>query len=123
VSPDGRSIAFIRIFVDRASALDVQAFGGRRVRLARARHPDRLDLQAWTPDGQYLLYSRGAGTSPYTLWRIPVGGGEPLDMRFSTGPTVNVVSVSPDGGHIAYVDRFNDTELWITPLPSSPSRK
>jgi Tol biopolymer transport system component len=56
VSPDGRSIAFIRIFVDRASALDVQAFGGRRVRLARARHPDRLDLQAWTPDGQYLLY-------------------------------------------------------------------
>jgi hypothetical protein len=42
-------------------------------------------------------------------------------MRFSTGPTVNVVS--PDGGHIAYVDRFVDSELWITPLPSSRSRK
>lgn len=123
VAPDGESIAFIgwaQTGGRGATTLEVQSLSGRPHELARATAPDWLWLHAWTPDGEGLLFARGTGTKPYTLWRISARGGEPIDMRFSTVHTPNPISLSPDGQRIAYAERIIEHELWITPAPVPP---
>ena len=43
-------------------------------------------------------------------------GGQPIDVRFSTAPTPNPISVSPDGRRVAYAERVVEYEVWIAPF-------
>lgn len=125
ISPDGHSIAFIGTTEANGrwdTAVEVQSFEGRPRVLARAVGPARVSLHGWTPDSQALLVARGTGTQPYQLWRIPTQGGEATDLRFSLTPTPSAISLSPDGGRIAYTERVIQHELWVTPAPATPAR-
>jgi Tol biopolymer transport system component/tRNA A-37 threonylcarbamoyl transferase component Bud32 len=120
LAPDDQSIALIaRTETDgrQVTTLEVHPLTGRPRELVRTTAPEWLSLQAWTPDGQHLLFMRGRGSKPYTLWLISARGGEPTDMHFSLMPTANPISLDPDGRRIAYTERVMQHELWITPWP------
>jgi len=120
ISPDGETLAFIgtkQINGRPATALELQPFTGSPKVLVRAVEPAYLSLHGWTPDSRALLLARATGSSPYQLWRIPVLGGEPTDLRFSLVPTPNSISLRPDGRQIAYTERVMQHELWVTPAP------
>jgi Tol biopolymer transport system component len=56
----------------------------------------------WSPDGRTLLFSIESPTGPYTLWSVPVDGGEP--QRVADIESIEPISAtfSPDGNWIAY---------------------
>lgn len=118
LSPDGASLAFVRTrqtTSEWTSVLELQRMGGRPRELARASAPEILNLQAWTPDGGAVLFTRGTGNRPHPLWRLSASGGVPRDMHFAIARTPNAISLSPDGRQMAYSERFVDPELWIWP--------
>ena len=53
-----------------------------------------------TPDGQSVLYIKKR-VSSYTLWQVPIGGGEPKQV--SPMDPVFLSSLSPDGRRLAFV--------------------
>lgn len=74
-----------------------------------------LGSLAWTPDAQTLLYVRGGapnrqGETPnpvsdpagmeQEIWRIPVGGGEPVKIGAGSNP-----AVSPRGDEVVFLQR------------------
>jgi len=123
LSPDGRSIALLRVDDEASSAvLEVRGRQGRPRALVRTNAGTALDFHGWTPDGQALLYSQGS-RSPLPLWRISVHGGPPMDMRLPWTQTPNVMSVSPDGDRIAYTENTFLTELLITSLPPTDASR
>ena len=128
-SPDGRSLAFIRLASLSSGELyvvdldDHLRTGGEPRRLtfdnANARTP------AWMPDGKEIIYSctRGGYRS---LWRLRLGR-DPQPVALG-GEQANHPAVSPQGDRIAYA-RTNDTSgLWKIQLegpdgrPSPPQR-
>jgi Tol biopolymer transport system component/DNA-binding winged helix-turn-helix (wHTH) protein len=50
-----------------------------------------------TPDGRWIIYQSG-GNYP-TIWKIPIGGGEPKAITTTRGSRP---SISPDGQFVAY---------------------
>ncbi|MBK8466629.1 MAG: PD40 domain-containing protein [Chloracidobacterium sp.] len=50
-----------------------------------------------TPDGRWIVYQSGANYP--TLWKMPIGGGEPTAITKTTGSRP---SISPDGKFVAY---------------------
>ena len=76
-SPDGRSLAFRRMYSHLASDIflmplgpDYRARGG----LKRLTHGAFAATPAWTPDGREIVYSDGPIGSQ-TLWRVPAREG------------------------------------------------
>jgi hypothetical protein len=128
ISPDGASLAFSgheKTSNGDLTTISVQRFGGTRRELLRRRAPVWVDLQGWTRDSDSLLYAEGVGNAqPYRLRRLPVRGGESVDMHFSVLRTVNTVDLSPDSSRIAYTERMDQMELVITafPLQANSSR-
>ena len=54
---------------------------------------------AFSPDGKWILFQHAVPENPYTLWRVPVEGGQPETVTegIAIRPTV-----SPDGKFIAF---------------------
>ncbi|MEM6326733.1 MAG: winged helix-turn-helix domain-containing protein [Bacteroidota bacterium] len=65
----------------------------------------------WSPDGQWLYVRSDRGGKP-TIWKVPVGGGEPI--RITTEGAV-AARPSPDGRWL-YVVRQGSADLWRQPL-------
>ena len=74
---------------------------------------------AWTPDGQFLFAGRSDADPPnekVTLVRVPIDGGEPLEIDISMGG-LGHLRVHPDGRQITFdTKRSNSTreaEVWV----------
>lgn len=119
LSPDGHSLAFVGSTKSggEGDVLDVRSLEGGERQVLRSKLPERLDLQAWSADGQRLLYQRCAPGARPELWAVPATGGEPSDLHFSIPLEPNPISVHPDGIRIAYAEMVNDFELWSRPIP------
>jgi len=124
LSPDGRRIAYARDLrrpEGWATALLVQQVDEAAPReILRVDRPDFLRLQAWSPDGTRLLYTRASGDRAHQLWAVPISAGTPISLgvsfiRSGSGEP-NGLSLSPDGRQIAYPERVVQAELWIGPL-------
>lgn len=115
LSPDGRWLAFLNRTDNRVLRI-TPANGGEPRELYRFVHRGNHFINhAWTADGKHILLSRWRSEqgSPWTLWRVPVAGGEPqeagLEMRCDT------LSVHPDGQRIAFSasSRPVSSEVWV----------
>jgi Tol biopolymer transport system component len=110
VSPDSRTLAFVAGTGSGASqSLEVQALNGTPRELVRVHSPESLVLDAWTPNGNNLLFSRfrpvgpGETRPPRMLWRVAASGGEPQDLHLASGMGgMNSAALAPDGRQIAY---------------------
>jgi serine/threonine protein kinase len=84
LSPDGRTVAFIRggaPFLTRLGQIYVKQLpNGEAVRLTN--HPQPKLAPAFTPDGARVAYTlREAGeTEGWNTWTVPVSGGQPTRM-------------------------------------------
>jgi Tol biopolymer transport system component/tRNA A-37 threonylcarbamoyl transferase component Bud32 len=118
VSPDGRTIVF-----------DSDASGGSTL----PRNVWRIDSEGKnlkqltrgandvdpkiSPDGKWVVYSSiPPGREYYTLWRIPIEAGEPIEL---TQRPAMIPSISADGQRIAFLTFDPQTNKeWIAIIPS-----
>lgn len=99
VSPDGRSVAFIRHASGGNADVHVVSIDGGETRRLTF---DEADLEgvAWSDNGRSIVYSsdRAGG---YTLWRVPFEGGTPQFIAGGAARLKHPVA-SHDGRRIAY---------------------
>ena len=63
----------------------------------------------FSPDGRSVIYSSDRGTEAHvSLWRLPLGGGEPVRITPEAFDAVEP-DVSPDGGQVVYRSKRGDT--------------
>ena len=90
LSPDGTQVAFVSSG-GGTSSIWVQHVDGSGLRqLTRGDTPDSWPV--WTPDGQWIVFSRGG---PAAMWRVRSQGGEP--ERIGDGFFRGDVFTRPDG--------------------------
>jgi len=127
-SPDGQTLAFVRLSSARVSDIYLMPIGGGEPR--RLTFDDReIDGVAWTPEGREIVFTsdRGGG---YGLWRISATGGTPErlavggDSDFSPRPPTqgNRLAISRQGNRLAYVRSAFDTNIWRIELQQSKGR-
>ena len=116
VSPDGRMLAFTRSIAPGPSDIHVVSMTGGE--------PSRLTFDdnvitglTWSQDGESIVFSseRGAMAGAGGLWRIPVGASrsraEPQQIR-GIGQRAIVPVIARQGALLAYLEHFQDTNLW-----------
>ena len=128
-SPDGRSIAFLRMSKDysRFAVMLIPALGGPERRIASFSN-DTSDVVAkqslcWTPDSRSLIVS--AALSPGVenqLLLVPIDGGEPKPLMQPAKDSLgdSAPSVSPDGRTLAFVrSQGGVSQAVLAPLSSA----
>jgi Tol biopolymer transport system component len=115
VSPDGKWVAYTQRVgqgADQKWDYIVQSVDGGTPSKTWPLHP-YINIFGWTPDGQALIASRGAGTDVQVV-RIPIGGGDPIQLtHFTSEPfLVACVAYSRDGKKFAITrQRYNTTDV------------
>jgi Tol biopolymer transport system component len=71
---------------------------------------------AWTADGPEVVYCSGTHYSQ-SLWRISADGSGKAQLLASLGNGVSDAAISRDGGRLAYMRRFYDTNIWRVKVP------
>lgn len=130
ISPDGRWVAYYRVFrlpgdrSDRRNIWIVPVAGGAPVPVTEGANQDIQP--GWSPDGSRIVFvSDREGDSQ--LWTAPVSGGRPAGSptRIAAGPPLfSSPSWSPDGRWIACVGgESNESDLWLVPADGSGSAR
>jgi Tol biopolymer transport system component/DNA-binding winged helix-turn-helix (wHTH) protein len=122
VSPDGRTLAFVR----GAGYPDLALYA---VHLSQELKPTgpawrvtsetaRMESgPAWMPDSRELVYSRGNSVSDFALFRVASSGaGKPQPVR-GAGPLSFWPSISTQGGLVFAAGACGDASLWSVELP------
>jgi Tol biopolymer transport system component/DNA-binding winged helix-turn-helix (wHTH) protein len=109
VSPDGRTVAFIRRSTGGISDLFVVAAHGGSSRRVTFDESD-ITGAAWAARGRALVYSsdRAGG---YSLWRVPVEGGAPELLAGGSLRLKHPVA-TPTGDRIAYESWHYEINIW-----------
>ena len=114
VSPDGRTLAFIRWLRNSVSDIYLQSLAGGPPR--RQTHDgNRLAGFAWSADSRAIVFSSRRGGLP-GLWRIPSGGGAPEPLA-GVGEDAVAPAIAHAGDSLAYTYQFENTNLWRYPGP------
>lgn len=125
-APDGKAIAFRRIFNDSLTELFVIDMAGQQLgQQARQLTAEQSVIEGftWMPDGKELLYSLNRNGSA-SLQRIrrdepQAGKGQPFG---AAGRKAFFPAISPDGQQIAFVEPLDDANIWQI-VPAGKPRK
>lgn len=113
LSPDGKTIAFVRLISHAAGYLyTVDITGDHMKRLSQ----DVKDIRGlgWTPDGSHLVFaSKEQGV--HQLRVISVQGGESKPLPAATASAADP-SVSPNGKFVVFVENHENWNIWRLPL-------
>ncbi len=110
-SPDGKSLAFVRVFTDKNQDLFVVSTSGGEAEQITF---DKTIIHslAWDADGRNIFFvSYRGGTQP-NVWRVSVGGGEAAEVAATSGRDITNVAVAPDGKTLAFVENTRNTDIW-----------
>jgi Tol biopolymer transport system component len=121
-SPDERQIAFSHVDDSGVANIRVSAADGTGSEKPLAPEPTWQVPTDWSPDGMYILYSRGdPGTSH--IWAVTVGsGGKPFPV-VQTDAWDRDARFSPDGKWIVFTSRESGTDqVYITRFPEPGPR-
>ena len=122
-SPDGRSIAFVRILADQATLIIVPSRGGpeRSVLELSGTRIRTSQLLSWSTDSRFVAVAAApSGETSTGITAVDVTSGK--TSRLTTPPAGgardDLPSLSPDGATLAFVRRSGSLtgELWLQPL-------
>jgi Tol biopolymer transport system component len=115
VSPDGKSVAFVRKADGERSDIYLCGMQGGP---ARQLTFDGATIRgiAWTPSGTDLMYSANRNNG-FRLWRVPAYGGSPRDLLVS-GNHATYPTVAPAGYRLAFTESPSVSQVWLAQLGS-----
>ena len=121
ISPDGRTVAFVRKTSTYNSTLMTMplAHDGSSAGPAQAVTTGVWDISFvdWTLSGREIIFEGGRGSGNPSLWRIPPGGGQPVRIV-----TPSMISGEPtiarQTGRLVYVAGQYETKIFKMPLGS-----
>jgi Tol biopolymer transport system component len=117
LSPDGRTVAFVRKTTDLVGEIyTIPLSGGAPKRLTSDGHA--IHGLMWTPDGKYIVFDSNRGKLRHA-WKVPAAGG-PIELE-TLYPAPG--SVSKDGRRMAYAEGAGEaSSIWRADLISSGGR-
>jgi Tol biopolymer transport system component/DNA-binding winged helix-turn-helix (wHTH) protein len=118
ISPDGRTVAFIR--VGAAGGIYVVPVGGGEPRLLTSEQRWWVERLAWTADGRHLVFSSSSGApgSSSSLWKVSASGGTPERLAIGGDNAANP-TISSRGDRLAYEQHLQDANIWRIEVPTS----
>ena len=125
LSPDGKRVSYSRgRWV--ANVWRVPILAGRPATWADAEQitfeEAFIEFVDVSPDGRHLAFS-SARAGNQDLWRMPMGGGEPVNLTIDSAPEW-APRWSPDGRELAFYSyRTGDREIWVMPADGDPARQ
>lgn len=109
-SPDGKWIAFTRLFGDTARDLFViPSLGGAPHQLTFDRVP--MGGFAWTPDSAELIFASNRLGQTNHLWRIRAYGGAPSSVDTQTHNAIEP-AISLPGNRLVFREGYADSNIW-----------
>ncbi len=109
-SPDGSLIAYFHSTLGPVGEIWVISSQGGKPRQLTFDN-DLCATPVWTADGRHIIFSSSRRGSQ-TLWKVPVGGGEPQPVLVSAGEDTNP-EVSRDGTRLIYTTARNHYALTV----------
>jgi len=105
-SPDGRRIAFGRLFTSGRWDTYVKNADGTGADSVLVRSPGLFAFPfAWSPDGRWLLAGISDPDGLFSFWKVPMDGSGPRQMYDKTSGGGQQASISPDGRWAATIAR------------------
>jgi Tol biopolymer transport system component/DNA-binding winged helix-turn-helix (wHTH) protein len=104
VSPDGRYLVFVS---DRTGKFHIWRSNIDGSNLLQLTSGDGELYPHCSPDGRWVIYQSGYGWVRPTLWKVPLEGGESMQL---TGEQSIRPFVAPDGKRVAYY--YMDEQKW-----------
>ncbi len=117
-SPDGRSLAFVRLFELTRSALYVMHVPEGQQKLVTDYSSPWWPC--WTVDSREIVFTTNPNTGDTALWRISLARGEPRRLPVR-GQQVSQSDISRN--HLVYVSQMWDTNVWRLELASEATMK
>jgi Tol biopolymer transport system component/DNA-binding winged helix-turn-helix (wHTH) protein len=122
VSPDGRSLAFVRMFSLMRGDIFVAQLSPSNAILGEVRRitSDNADIRslAWTPDGKQFIFSSNRG-GRQRLWRLnATRPGSPVSP-LHIGEDASEFAISPRGDLLVYGRGNFHGSLWKAPLDTA----
>lgn len=110
-SPDGKSVAFVRVAGDKNQDLFVVPISGGEPRQITF---DKTVIHSvsWNADGQEIFFVSYRGGVQPSIWRVPVSGDEEPQMISTSGRDITNLAASPDGKTLAFVENNKNTDIW-----------
>jgi Tol biopolymer transport system component/DNA-binding winged helix-turn-helix (wHTH) protein len=121
ISPDGKTVAFLRVSTGGVTDIYLVPFVGgepRRLSLDEAwakresavGHRSRRSI-VWAADGRDLVFSSGAALSGGALWKVPASGGRPERLPVG-GDDATFPTISNRANRLAFVRETMDANIW-----------
>ena len=116
ISPDGRTLAFVRIASHGNSQLYVLPLTADYKSAGEERHIDLSQPSvigpAWTADGKEILCSVGQRWGEWRLWRVSISGSATAQPLASVGQDDSQPTISLQGHHFVYAHWTADLDIW-----------
>jgi len=111
LSPDGRTVAFVRKRQLLESSIHLVSADGGEPRLLVTGNVLTNGLD-WTRDGREIIFAASRSGSPgyFALWRVPVVGGEPQLLPVGEGGTHP--TLSHQRGLMSYQKSIGRGDIW-----------
>jgi len=102
-SPDGKHIAYF----SQSKTIDlVPSEGGPSRTILKIDEVNPQWELSWSPDGKEIAYACNG-----QMWRVPIQGGQPVEVKTGLDAKASHLSWSPDGNSIAFTASKESTEL------------
>jgi Tol biopolymer transport system component/serine/threonine protein kinase len=122
ISPDGRTLAFVRIASHGNPQLYVLPLSADYRSAGEERHFDLSQPSvfgpAWTADGREILCSVGQRWGEWRLWRVSLSGSEKPEPLASLGPDALQPAISLHGNRLVYAYWTSDLDIWRAEVSS-----
>jgi Tol biopolymer transport system component len=120
VSPDGTTLAFVRLMAAEAADIYLMPLGGGALRRLTFDGQAKLGI-AWTADSREIVFANHNQGS-FRLWRIALRGGNPRPIT-SGGEDSYSPAIARRGNRLAYTVARNDINLWSINISGSNAPK